>query len=476
MQYEIVGDVSNLKIYRWIDHSKQVQEGDIFVSLTNNRSFVEEAIQKGAIAILTECFIHDCIVPQIIIPSEMEHFMRRVSIVSYKLFGKQIKTIGITGTNGKTTVASFVGQLLMQQKKSVCVIGTLGVYVNGEKLDSYLRNNTTLPFYDFIQVVKYCYEHNVEYIVLEASSQGLLDQRLGNYPIDVGVFLNIGKDHIEFHGGMVPYKKSKELLTYLSKKLVINEDDEWCKSIGEKSFLPVTRFGENERSDVVYQIMDNTTETVRYKYFMKEKELQVVMNNNGYYNGMNLAAAIAVMQALDIKIDELRKVNLPKGRLERIHNDKGIEVIIDYAHTPDALEASLSAVSAYALQNIFVVFGCGGNRDKQKRKWMGEVATKYATTAIITNDNPRNENPIDIIEDILKGADSDKVIIETDRKQAIITALNNAKKGDIVLIAGKGHEQEQIINDLVVPFSDHEVVRNYFDELGGVITKNDPVA
>lgn len=468
--------MSQVKINRWVDHSKQIQDGDIFVSLTNNRSFIEEAIQKGAIAILTECFIHDCIVPQIIIPSEMEHFMRRFSIVSYKLYGKKIKTIGITGTNGKTTVATFVGQLLMQQNKSVCVIGTLGVYVNGEKLESYFRNNTTLPFYDFIQVVKYCYENNVEYIVLEASSQGLLDQRLGNYPIDVGVFLNIGKDHIEFHGGMVPYKKSKELLTYLSKKLVINEDDEWCKSIGDNAFLPVIRFGENQKCDVVFRKMDYTTETVRYKYLIKEKELQVVMNNSGYYNGMNLAAAIAVMQALDINIEEVKKINLPKGRLERIHNDKGIEVIVDYAHTPDALEASLSSISAYAHRNIYVVFGCGGNRDKQKRKWMGEIATKYATTAIITNDNPRNENPTDIIADILKGADTEKVIIETDRKQAIITALSNAREGDIVLIAGKGHEQEQIINDLVVPFSDHNVVRNYFDELDGVITKNEPVA
>ncbi|WP_166462474.1 UDP-N-acetylmuramoyl-L-alanyl-D-glutamate--2,6-diaminopimelate ligase [Psychrobacillus vulpis] len=476
MQYQIIGNLACVKINRCIDHSKQIKEGDVFVSQTNDRTYIEEAIQRGAIAVLTEVYIHDCSVPQIIIPIEMNCFIQRISTISYELYGKKMKTIGITGTNGKTTVASFIGQLLMQQSKSVCVIGTLGVFVNGQKIELCLRSNTTLPFYDFIQVVKYCYEQNVEFIILEASSQGLLDQRLSNYPIDVGVFLNIGKDHIEFHGGMVPYKKSKELLVLQSKKLVVNDDDSWCKSVGNRAHIPVTRFGENKKNEVVYQNIDYTNENVKYRFRISNEELQVEMTNSGYYNGMNLAAAIAVLVALRIPLREIRTVKLPKGRLERINNKEGIEVLVDYAHTPDALEASLSAISAYAKQNVFVVFGCGGNRDKQKRKWMGEVATKFSTKAIITNDNPRNEHPDDIINDIMCGADKGKVIIQKDRKQAIILALSIAKKGDIVLIAGKGHEQEQIIEDSVVPFSDHEVIRNYFEELDGLMTKKDPVA
>jgi UDP-N-acetylmuramoyl-L-alanyl-D-glutamate--2,6-diaminopimelate ligase len=153
-----------------------------------------------------------------------------------------------------------------------------------------------------------------------------------------------------------------------------------------------------------------------------------------------------------------------------------VEVLVDYAHTPDALEASLSAVASFAEKNVFVVFGCGGNRDRKKRKEMGEVALKYATKAIITSDNPRDEQPEAIIAEIVKGLNPTKIMIEKDRKTAIILALSIARKGDIVLIAGKGHEQEQIINGQVAPFSDQEVVRNYFEELGGVITKNDPVA
>lgn len=460
----------------WIDHSKQIKKGDIFVSQTNNQKFINEAIQSGAIAILSESYISDCMVPQIIIPTEMQHFMQRVSTTSYELFGKQIKTIGITGTNGKTTVASFVGQLLMQQNKSVCVIGTLGVFVNGIKLEKRLRSNTTLPFYDYIQVVRYCYENNIDYIVLEASSQGLLDQRLTNYPIDVGVFLNISKDHIEFHGGMVPYKKAKEILVLLSKQLVINDDDAWCKSIADKTYLPVTRFGEGRNNDVIYQKVDYTNEKVTYKYLVKDKELHLSMSNSGYYNGLNLAASIAVLTALGFGLEGVKPVKLPVGRLERINNKEGLEVLIDYAHTPDALEASLSAIKAYAKKHVYVVFGCGGNRDKQKRKWMGRVATNYATKAIITNDNPRNEHPNEIILDIMSGVDKEKVIVETDRKKAILLALSIAQKGDIVLIAGKGHEQVQIVKDLVVPFSDHEVVRSYFEELDGFITKNEPVA
>ena len=476
LQYKIIGDFTHNTINRWVDHSKQIKEGDVFVSQTNNPLFIDEAVKRGAIAILSEEFIPDCMVPQIIIPSDMQQFKQRISTMTYDLYGKKMKVIGITGTNGKTTVASFVGQLLMQQNKSVCVIGTLGVLVNGQKVPNYYRGNTTLPFYDFIQVVRYCYEQEIDYIVLEASSQGLLDQRLGNYPIDIGVFLNIGKDHLEFHGGMVPYKKSKELLCALSKKIVINDDDPWCRSVGERTYLPVVRFGEKRTNDVVYQKVDYSKEIVNYRYLVKQKELQVEMHNNGYYNGLNLAAAIAVMTSLGFTLEEVHPVHLPKGRLERIENNAGVEVLIDYAHTPDALEASLSAIKAYAKSNIYVVFGCGGNRDKQKRKGMGEVATKYATTAIITNDNPRFEQPISIIQDILNGANKEKVMVEMDRKKAIQLALSIAQKDDIVLIAGKGHEQEQIINDLVVPFSDHQVVQNYFEELGGSITKNEPVA
>ncbi|MEK4484995.1 UDP-N-acetylmuramoyl-L-alanyl-D-glutamate--2,6-diaminopimelate ligase [Psychrobacillus sp. FSL H8-0484] len=476
LDYKIIGDLDVLTINRFIDHSKQIQKGDVFVSETNNRSFIEEAIQHEAIAILTPFFIQDCIVPQIIIPADMYLMKDRIAYMTYELYGEQIKTVGITGTNGKTTVATFVGQLLMQQNKSVCVIGTLGVFVNGKKIKRNFRNNTTLPFYDFIQVVKYCSDHHVEFIVLEASSQGLLDNRLGSYPIDIGVFLNIGKDHLEFHGGMVPYKKSKELLISLAKQLVVNDNDEWCRTVAQKAYLPVIRFGERCTNDVIYTKENYTTEIVSYELIVRGKKLRVKMRNNGHYNGMNLAAAVATLLALDFPCEEIQPVKLPAGRLERIPNSRGIEVLIDYAHTPDALDACLSTIVSYAKRNVYVVFGCGGNRDKQKRKWMGEVATSYATIAIVTSDNPRNEHPEDIIADIVKDLDRRKVLIETDRRKAIRLALSIAKNGDVVLIAGKGHEQEQILNGLVVPFSDHQVVLSYFEELGGSMTKNDPVA
>lgn len=476
LDYKIKGDLKNFKINRFIDHSKQIRDGDVFVSETGNRIFIEEAIQNGAKAILTEYFIPDCSVPQIILPTDMHLLKERISYMTYEMYGKYIKTIGITGTNGKTTVASFIGQLLMQQQKKVCVIGTLGVFINGQKLDGQFRSNTTLPFYDFIQVVKSCFEQKVEYIVLEASSQGLLDNRLGVYPIDLGVFLNIGKDHLEFHGGMVPYKKSKELLVTLSKQLVINDDDEWCQSIAERTILPVIRFGEKYTNDVIYGKVDYSTEMVLYKFWVRDKEVHLKMKNSGYYNGMNIAAAIACLSAFEIPFEEIQALMLPKGRLEQIPNSKGVEVLIDYAHTPDALEACLSTITSYAKKDIYVVFGCGGNRDKQKRKGMGEVATRYATKAIITSDNPRDERPEDIIEEIVSGVDTSRVMIEPDRKKAIELALQTAQKGDVILIAGKGHEQEQIAHGVVVPFSDHEVVRNYFEEVGGLITKNDPVA
>ena len=458
------------------NYSKQIKEGDIFVSEINNRRIIDEAIQQGAIAIISEAYIADCSVPQIVIPADMERLKQRISEETYERYGAKVKTVAITGTNGKTTVASFIGQLLMQQEKSVCVIGTLGVFVNGKQLQQNFRNNTTLPFYDFIQIVYYCYKHSVEFIILEASSQGLLDNRLGNYPIDIGVFLNIGKDHLEFHGGMVPYKKSKELLVPLCKKLVVNADDEWCKTVAENSFLPIISFGINTRNTVAFQQENETEDEITYKFTVKNEEMEVKMRNSGFYNGMNLAAALASIWTLNIPLHNIKPVTLPTGRFQQIDNLKGIRVLIDYAHTPDALEVCLTTIKAFAKNNIYVVFGCGGDRDKKKRNEMGRVATTLATQAIVTSDNPRNESPADIIKDIVRGLDKQKFRIEPDRKKAIIDALQMAKEGDIVLIAGKGHEQEQILHDLVVPFSDRDVVNAYFEEVGGLITKNDPVA
>nr|WP_205964013.1 UDP-N-acetylmuramoyl-L-alanyl-D-glutamate--2,6-diaminopimelate ligase [Psychrobacillus sp. BL-248-WT-3] len=474
MEYKIFGDLNGITVHRFIDHSKQIQLGDVFVWESNNRTFVEEAIQRGANLVITQHYIPDCSVPQIVLPSDMFLLKDKIAYLTYKKYGQKIKTVGITGTNGKTTVASFIGQLLKQQQKSVCVIGTLGVYVNGEKLERQFRNNTTLPFYDFIQVVRYCYDHDVEYIVLEASSQGLLDNRLGSYPMDVAVFLNIGKDHLEFHGGMVPYKKSKELLIPLARKLVVNNNDEWCRSIAQKAYIPTIRFGNQKGNDVIFSNEKYLNEEVKYEYEVNGKETSVIMRNSGYHNGMNLAAALGAMLGLGLPCEMIYPVNLPAGRLQRVQNNKGIEVLIDYAHTPDALEACLSSITVYAKKNIFVVFGCGGNRDKQKRKWMGEVASKYATKAIITSDNPRNEEPEAIIAEIIQGIDPSKVMVEANRRNAIRLALATAQEGDVVLIAGKGHEKEQIIKEVVLPFSDLEVVQSYFDE--GVITKNDPVA
>lgn len=476
LTYRIIGDFSICRKSKIINYSKQIKEGDIFVSERNNLCIIDEAIQLGAIAIISEFFIADCSVPQIIIPSDLDRLKQKISEKTYELYGTKMKTVAITGTNGKTTVASFIAQLLMQQRKSVCVIGTLGVFINGRQLKQNFRNNTTLPFYDFIQIVQHCYKHSVEFIILEASSQGLLDNRLGSYPIDIGLFLNIGKDHLEFHGGMVPYKKSKELLVPLCKKLVVNADDEWCRSVAENSFLPITSFGIDTRNAVAFKQENEAEDEIIYKFKVKNEEIEVRMRNSGFYNGMNLAAALASLWTLNIPLKNIKPVTLPTGRFQQIDNLKGIKVFIDYAHTPDALEVCLTTLKSFAKNNIYVVFGCGGDRDKKKRNEMGKVATTFATKAIITSDNPRSESPADIIKDIVRGLDVQKFQIEPDRKKAIIYALQMAQAGDTVLIAGKGHEQEQILHDLVVPFSDRDVVNTYFEEEGGLITKNDPVA
>lgn len=426
------------------EHSKHVKEGYIFVAKKGAEydgfAFVKEAIESGATAIVVDRPIgqHEYkeVVPLIQVPDSS----RFLSFASAKFAGypsKELTIVAITGTNGKTTVSHFCSQLLQMHGVKTAIIGTTGIYVNGEPAIQSFPSLTTLTAEHLHPLLRRCVEEEVSYVFLEASSMGLAQDRLAHCEIDVGVFLNIGEDHYEEHGSKEAYIAAKKLLAYAAKKLVVNAEDEQCAAIVRNVEACKTFFHS------AYPLAD------------QQYEWPFI----GHHNILNAQAALQVVRTLGFHVEQFypfcSMLRLPEGRLQRIEQH-GISCYIDYAHTPDALEVTLRALKPHFSNNIVAVFGCGGERDVAKRKKMGSIASQYATHLFVTSDNPRKESPEQIISTIVEGVDQQKceLIIEPDRKLAIEKAIAFAKRGDCVLVAGKGHEKTQTIGQQMIPFSD----------------------
>ncbi|MCM3710049.1 Mur ligase family protein [Sporosarcina luteola] len=434
------------------ERSGNVKEGFIFVARKGARDdgvlHVQEAIERGAVAIVldrNEKTTYGDIeeITLITVPDGRKF----ISHASAKLAGnpsESLKIIAVTGTNGKTTVTHFIGQLLTMLGEQTAVIGTTGIYMNGRKVILDVPEMTTLQAEFLHPLLKRCLEAGMKYIVMEASSLGLSTFRLDHCKIDIGVFLNIGVDHYEEHGSKEAYLAAKRRLATMARNLVVNGDDQQCIRLVENADRPVHFF--NELMVAGRMIPCNLYPT----------------SLPGKHNRLNALAAVTVMHILDWDPSETLplcdKLVLPEGRLQCLR-EREVNVYIDYAHTPDALQTVLTSLNEESTGELITVFGCGGNRDRGKRPLMGKVATRYSTKVFITTDNPRNEEPSFIIEEILAGisCEEEKVIVEIDRRAAIEKAIRYAKAGDVVLIAGKGHERTQQIGQELLTFSDYEV-------------------
>nr|WP_255723335.1 UDP-N-acetylmuramoyl-L-alanyl-D-glutamate--2,6-diaminopimelate ligase [Sporosarcina sp. ACRSL] len=372
---------------------------------------------------------------------------RFISHASAKLAGnpsESVTIIAVTGTNGKTTVTHFIGQLLGMLGKQAAVIGTTGLFMNGEKIYLDLPDMTTLPAEYLHPLLKKCVDDGMEYVVMEASSLGLSTSRLDHCKIDIGVFLNIGVDHYEEHGSKEAYVAAKKRLTTMARNLIVNADDRQCVELVNGTDRPVHFFNE-------WMVAGEPVPYSLYRIPLP-----------GRHNRLNALAAVTVLHLLGYDQFDILPLcsllTLPEGRLQRIDGGD-VTVFIDYAHTPDALQTVLASLTEESTGELITVFGCGGNRDRGKRPQMGKIASTYSTKVFITSDNPRDEEPASIIEEILAGicSEDDKVIVELDRRRAIEHAVRYAKEGDIVLIAGKGHEKTQQIGHELFTFSDYDV-------------------
>jgi UDP-N-acetylmuramoyl-L-alanyl-D-glutamate--2,6-diaminopimelate ligase len=439
-------------------------------SMQNNLDYVEDVLEKGATCIVVEDeqFFRKftCEATIVWVPNILK-MMAYTAAAFYQFPSEALKVIAVTGTNGKTTVTHFIDQLLRKLNKKTLLIGTNGLFENGEKVNN--GSLTTLPALSFQKLLFEAAEKNIEYCITEASSQGLATYRLDYTTVSVGAFLNLGEDHLDWHGSTENYKQAKLKLTSLSDTLVVNEGDPFCRAIGVISKKETIFYGNNPKCTVFYDVINSSPQAVSYLIQYKEERVVCTFPFREYYNIENALAAISVCLKMGFSLKELADccqfLKLPEGRAQTFSHPQGFTVVIDYAHTPEALFSLLKAMKDTNPGKIILVFSCGGNRDQGKRKKMGAVASEYADIIVLTSDNSRDEDPEKINEQIITGfRDLQLYDIQIDRTTAIKQAFTYASQGDIVVVAGKGHESTQTVNNKTHYFKDAEVVQSLLEK------------
>jgi UDP-N-acetylmuramoyl-L-alanyl-D-glutamate--2,6-diaminopimelate ligase len=472
----------DLQITSMTQDSREVREGCLFVALKGTQqhgmAYAKLAEKQGALAIIFEADETlekvETSIPQFEI-TDLRDSLGLIADRFYASPSKSLKMVGITGTDGKTSVSHFMAQAI----NNCAVIGTIGLGL----LDNLQMATHTTP--DVINVHKNLQamkQQGIESVAMEVSSHALDQGRVAGVNFDVAVLTNLSRDHLDYHKTVEAYAEAKEKLFHWAdlKAVVLNLDDEFgrkiAKGIGETQTVVGYGIGDIESYPAGSLVAVDTKFTVNgicavVQYGSEKGQLAVSVL--GRFNLSNLLAALGAMLGLGINFNDavmqLNKVQTVAGRMEKV-GESSMLTVVDYAHTPNALESVLKALREHidGDANLLCVFGCGGDRDAGKRPLMAKVAEQYADVVIATDDNPRTESPEAIMQDVIAGFENpDQIIIEHDRSAAIYKALKQAKSGDAVLIAGKGHENGQILATQVIPFSDREQVQQALQSLQG---------
>jgi UDP-N-acetylmuramoyl-L-alanyl-D-glutamate--2,6-diaminopimelate ligase len=470
----------NIKIKGITYDSRLVKNGFLFVAIkgfsVDGHDYIKEAISRGAIAVVTEESVKPQIVEQLTTQDkaiiEVTDSRKALALLATAFYGepsKKMSLIGITGTNGKTTTGYITKSILETWGKNVSLLGTIN-YIIGDKIKK--AHHTTPESLDLQRYLKEMVESRVEYAVLEVSSHALALSRIEGCSFKVAAFTNFSQDHLDFHGSMDEYFRVKtKLFNYLGAGgiAVLNWDDPMVKSLTRKLNCKIITCGlekgamlraENISKDYPQLMGWNG---LCFDIQTPERKLTIRSRLIGNFNVYNILMAVGIAYALGVEEHVIQegvyRAKPVEGRLERIDEGQRFLCIIDYAHTEDALKKLIQEARLMTPGRVITVFGCGGDRDKTKRPLMGAVATELSDFVIITSDNPRTEEPMDIIQDIIRGTKKNNYTIQPDRAKAIREAVAMAEKGDTVLIAGKGHEDYQEIKGVRYPFSDREVVK-----------------
>jgi len=471
--------------------SRNVRDGYLFVAIkgetVDGHDFIKAAIEKGAIAVVHEHGTGDSVMqnpdmhsaPYFITVRDSKRALACISNNFYQRPSESLTLIGITGTNGKTTTTYILKSILESWGQHVGLIGTIQYMI---KDSVYPALHTTPESPEFQSLLSTMYISGCTHVISEVSSHALAQYRVDNAVFNTAVFTNLTRDHLDFHQSMENYFRAKERLfaELLDQNgtSVINSDDPYGRRLiselrASNSELDILTYGLETGADIIADDIDNSFEGLRFKILFKGKRYDIVsplMGIPNVYNVLSAAgAAISIGVPWDVISEGIGKTGRIAGRFEKVNEGQAFLCIIDYAHTEDALERLISTARDIVpppqpplinpSPRVITVFGCGGDRDRGKRPRMGEIATRLSDFVIITSDNPRSEEPMNIIKDIEYGAAGNNYLIEPDRKAAISKAVEMADDGDVVLIAGKGHEDYQEIQGVRYGFSDGAVLR-----------------
>ncbi len=459
-------------------NSKQVHSGMLFVAIEGEKcdgnDFIDEAIERGAVAIVSE---RREIGRKDVVHINVNSSRQALAEIACSFYGNpssKLEMVGITGTNGKTTTAYMVRAILEFTNRKSGLISTVSYDVGNRSIPA---DRTTPESLDLQSMLAKMVRLNCQSAVMEVSSHALAQKRVWGVDFDVGVFTNLTQEHLDYHDSMEEYFSIKALLfrglgqMRKNATAVINLDDRWglhLASMGGSWAREIT-FGEHPSAMVRADDVKCGGNGSRFRARTPWGEIDIEMKILGRFNVSNALAAIATCGAMGVGMCDigaaLANFKPAPGRLEEIANDRGLRIFVDYAHTHAALRSVLTTLREVTNERIITVFGCGGDRDHSKRARMGEVAERYSTFSVITSDNPRKEDPVEIIRQIQSGYKSDDCyeVIEN-REEAIAGALRRARPGDFVLIAGKGHENYQEFADTIIPFDDREAVREALED------------
>ncbi len=470
--YTNIQGTEQIEINHIVYDSRKVEKGDVFVCIsgfqTDGHRYIPMALKKGAVAIVTEREVSD--IPQNVTVIQTENnrkTLAQMAVVYYENPTKSLCMIGVTGTNGKTSITYYIQSILSEAGNKTGVIGTIENRIGDTIIPTERTTPESLELQALLQRMK---QEDVSHVMMEVSSHSLDLHRVDGVAYDVAVFTNLTQDHLDYHKTMENYRKAKGLLFAKSEKSVINMDDDAGQYMADCANGSVMTYGIDKDADLKAEQIVVSAEGTMFTLLYKQKSYAVQLHTPGRFSVYNALGAIGACLCLGMDIETVLKgISKNKGiagRFQSIHSKKGCTAIVDYAHTPDGLVNVLQTAREFAKGRLIAVFGCGGDRDKTKRPIMGECGGKFADYCILTSDNPRTEDPIQILRDVEVGTKSvtKNYEIEPDRKKAIQRAVSLANTNDVILIAGKGHETYQIFADKTIHFDDVEEVQNAFGE------------
>lgn len=444
-------------------NSRKVKPGDTFVAIkgftVDGHDYIEDAIKAGATKIVCEHGSYS--VETLVVPSTKE-WVQKYIVDNYKDEVNKLRIIGVTGTNGKTTTCFLTYQALKKLGVNAAYMGTIGFYYGDTK---YELNNTTPEILDLYSYFIEALEQGVTDVVMEVSSHSLCEKRVEGLEFSEVAFTNLTEDHLDYHKTMENYLNAKLLILKQIKKdglVIVNNDDDYGKYFEVGNYKTLGYSGDN------YKILDysQTDKGTLISFMVDGKNYEIETNLRSKFNVYNYLTCLALLNNLGFSINEIADVTKsiypPKGRCEQIAVNGG-EAVIDYAHTPDAVDKIISAFLENKKGKVITIVGCGGDRDPLKRPIMGNIASEKSDYVIFTSDNPRTEDPKAILDDIIKGVRKDNYEVEIDRPIAIRKGLDMIGKNDVLLILGKGHEDYQIIGHTKHHLDDAEEVRKYLE-------------